>query len=126
MAMLGYPDKSKKILALQFDDKVGKYLTIYKLVNILKNTGAISIIFISESWLHLFDEVKYAKNGYNSLHKKEVLSVSALNIKGEAIHCAVIFEKKEGKIAFKEDSQNKISNFNDFMFLPIKKLWGII
>lgn len=126
MVILGYPDKSKKILALQFDNKSEKYLIIYKLVNIIKNTGAISIIYISESWLHPIDGVKYTRNGYNSLHKKEALSVSALNIKGEAIHCAVIFEKKEGKIAFKEDSQNKISNFNDFMFLPIKKLWGII
>jgi hypothetical protein len=125
MVIIGYPDKSKKIIALKFDNKTEKYLAIYKIADILKNTEAVSIIFISESWLHLANEIEYTKNGYNSPNKQEVLSVSALNIKGEQVHYAAIFEKKDDEIIIKEDSQKKFSNFNDFMFLPIKKVWGI-
>jgi hypothetical protein len=125
ITIIGYPDGSKRIYALEFKDKSEKYLSTYKLANILKSTGAISLILITESWLYPESNVKYTNRGFESPDKKEALSVSALNSKGDEYHYAVIFEKVDNKIIIKEESQDKFSNLNDFLFLPIKKTWGI-
>jgi len=125
IAIIGYPNKSKKIYSLVFRDKTEKILVINKISNTLKNTGAINIILISESWMYFKDKAKYTKKGIEFTDRKEVLSVSALNIKGNEFHYDVIFEKKDNKIFINEDSEGKFTNHNELLLLPIKKAWGI-
>ena len=125
IAIIGYPNGSKKIHSLVFKDKLEKILVIHKLTNTLKSTGAINIILINESWLYSANKAKYTKKGIESADKKEVLSVSALNIKGDEFHYDVNFEKKDNKIVINEDSEGKFINHNDLMLLPIKKAWEI-
>ena len=125
IAIIGYPNGSKRIYSLVFKDKSDKILMIHKLANTLKSTGAINIILIGESWLYPASTVKYTKKGFECPDKKEVLSVSALNRKGDKFHYNVIFEKLGNKIVIKEESQDKFGDYNDFLFLPIKKAWGI-
>ncbi len=125
IAIIGYPNKSKKICSLVFKDKSEKILVINKIANTLKNTGAINIILISESWLYDIDKAKPSKKGIEYSDKREMLSVSALNIKGDEFHHNVIFEKLDNKIVIKEESQDKFGNYNEFLLLPIKKAWGI-
>ncbi len=125
IAIMGYPNGSKKIYSLVFRDKSEKILVIHKLTHTLKSTGAINIILISESWLYLASKAKYTKKGIKFADKKEVLSVSALNVEGDEFHYDVIFEKLDNKIVIKEESQDKFGNYNEFLLLPIKKAWGI-
>jgi len=125
IAIIGYPDGSKKTYYLEFKDKSDKILVIHKLANTLKSTGAITLILISESWMYPASTVKYTKKGFEGPDKKEVLSLSALNTKGDEFHHNVIFEKLDNKIVIKEESQDKFANFNEFLLLPIKKAWGI-
>lgn len=125
IAIIGYPNGSKKIYSLVFKDKSDKILVIHKLANTLKSTGAITLILISESWIYPASKVKYTKKGFECPDKEEVLSVSALNKKGDEFHHNVIFEKLDNKIVIKEESQDKFGNHNDFLLLPIKKAWGI-
>jgi hypothetical protein len=125
IAIIGYPNGSKKIYSLAFKDKSDKILVIHKLANTLKSTGAITFILIGESWLYPASTVKYTKKGFECPDKKEALSVSALNAKGDEFHYNVIFEKLDNKIVIKEESQDKFGNYNEFLLLPIKKAWGI-
>ena len=125
IAIIGYPNGGKKICSLEFRDKSEKILVINKIASILKNTGAINIILINESWIYLKNKSKYTKKGIELADKKEVLSVSALNIKGDEFHYDVMFGKKDNKIVIEEDSQDKFGDHIDFLFLPIKKAWGI-
>ncbi len=125
ISIIGYPNGSKKIYSLAFKDKSDKILVIHKLANTLKSTGAITFILIGESWLYPASTVKYTKKGFECPDKKEALSVSALNAKGDEFHYNVIFEKLDNKIVIKEESQDKFGNYNEFLLLPIKKAWGI-
>ena len=125
IAIIGYPNGSKRIYSLVFKDKSDKILVIHKLANTLKSTGAITFILIGESWLYPASTVKYTKKGFECPDKKEVLSVSALNTKGDEFHYNVIFEKLDNKIVIKEESQDKFGNYNEFLLLPIKEAWGI-
>lgn len=125
IAIIGYPNGSKKVYSLAFKDKSDKILVIHKLANTLKSTGAITFILIGESWLYPASTVKYTKKGFECPDKKEALSVSALNAKGDEFHYNVIFEKLDNKIVIKEESQDKFGNYNEFLLLPIKKAWGI-
>jgi len=63
IAIIGYPNGSKKIYSLVFKDKSDKILVIHKLANTLKSTGAITLILISESWMYPASKVKYTKKG---------------------------------------------------------------
>lgn len=125
IAIIGYPNGSKKVYSLAFKGKSDKILVIHKLANTLKSTGAITFILIGESWLYPASTVKYTKKGFECPDKKEALSVSALNAKGDEFHYNVIFEKLDNKIVIKEESQDKFGNYNEFLLLPIKKAWGI-
>jgi len=123
IAILGYPNREQRLCPLKFDDRTEKKLVIYKLANIIKNTEATSLILINEAWVAPETNFKLTPNSMESSERLEALALFAIDAKGNEYHCGIVFEKKDNKIIFKEESEFNFKKYNINMLLPIKAVW---
>lgn len=122
IAYIGYPNGKKRLYGMEFRDRGEKYLVTYELANIIKKTGATSLILINEAWVAPISNVELTQKGIKSQERKEALMLNAIDAEGNEHHYGVIFKKERGKIFFKK---NKIDfNKQNINFLiPIRAIW---
>lgn len=123
IAIVGYPDGHRDILALHMLDRTQKHLSIRKLAADIERSGATSVILIGEAWVSSTEEYRLTPVGVESPTLGEALQLVAANAKGDTYTRRVLFTKdKNGKISLGKELSVSHDEVN--ILRPIKEVWN--
>lgn len=123
IAMLGYPNGHRDLVALQMLDRTEKHLAIRKLAADMEKSGATSIILIGEVWVSSTENYRLTPRGVESPTLREALQLIAANAEGETYIREIFFTKDmNGKISLGKESSVSHGEVN--ILKPIKEVWN--
>ena len=123
IAIIGYPDHHRDIIALQMLDRTEKHLAIRKLAADVERSGATSIILIGEVWVSSTEDYRLTPVGVESPTLREALQLIAANAEGETYTRQVFFAKDEnGKIGLGKEFSFSHGEIN--ILRPVKEVWN--
>ena len=122
IAVVGYPNGHRGIIALEMLDRTEKHLAIRKLAAEIERTGATSVMLINEIWVSDAEDYRLTPVGVESPTLREALHLVAANANGETYTRQVFFTRdKDGKI-----SLGKVFSFSDCeinILRPVEEVW---
>jgi len=123
IAIVGYPDGHRDIVALQMLDRTEKHLAIRKLAADVERSGATWVILIGEVWVSSTEDYRLTPVGVESPTLKEGLQLSAANAKGETYTRRVLFTKdKKGETSLGKESSVSHGEIN--ILRPVQEIWS--
>jgi len=122
IAMVGYPNGHRDLIALQMLNRTEKHLAIRGLAADIERTGATSIIFIGEAWVSNTEDYRLTPVGVESPTLREALLLTAANAAGETYTRQVFFTKdKNGKISLEKESTGPHGEIN--ILRLVREVW---
>jgi len=123
IAMVGYPNGHRDLVALQMLDRTEKHLAIRGLAADIERTGATSIVFIGEAWVSSTEDYRLTPVGVESPTLREALLLTAANAAGKTYTRKVFFAKnKNGKISLGKEFSVSHGEIN--ILRPVIEVWN--
>jgi hypothetical protein len=121
MAFLGYPDGRRTHVAMEMPDRSSKYLAIRRLADLVKKTGAESVILISEAWVGPAEDIDRKIYPEDSPRCKEALQLIAAAKSGELYQHTILFRKDgDGRVVFEDEA---LDEGVPYILLPVLQEW---
>jgi hypothetical protein len=123
IALIGYPDGTKRTSQLQMEDRTAKHLLMRKLAVEIEKTGADSVILINEVWLSRGRKLPRSGHACDDPNREEALKLIAADAHGQLFgYTAVFVRDAKDKIRFTEERRTTTDVMN--LLQPIRDAWN--